>query len=255
MDDCREETTLVCDILTTEKSLLKSIQSKLILMESAMDVERLNFLILFVSESFSLYKSSTLMSLEGYFVSSIISTRSLIECIINCKYVINDETNRRIKAFQNKPFKWTNTNISHRANSIGERNLYKSLYRLSSNYTHLNYVSLAQKIDGNNVVRSSPFYRQDGVKKTLNINSAIMINFLKYINDKFALGMNVLNEIIISKHVEDLIELFRCEDVILDKLAEIAGMNASQKDLMIKEYRSHLNRINKGNSKRKRKRK
>ncbi|MCP1185001.1 DUF5677 domain-containing protein [Paenibacillus sp. 1781tsa1] len=255
-EECDEEVSLVWNILINEKIVRNSIQSKYAAANSATNIERLDFLVLIFEEIFTLYRSLVLNSIEGYYVPSIISTRSLIECVINCKYILEDQTNSRMKSFQNNPFKWTNKSISYRANSIGERSLYKSFYNMTSNYTHLNFVSLAQKIGENNIVYPSPFYMKDKVKNTLNINNAMVISFLRYIVDKFELNLNILSELKINKDVSEMIEFFRYEDIILDRFAEVAEMTPEQKQLMVKEFRSFLNRtkntVNKSKKKKRR---
>lgn len=131
-------------------------------------------IILLFVQGIKSYKSSLLLCLNGYYTTSIIVARNLIETIFNIMYIFEspEESTNRANDYLNNVSKWTDETIKNRAYLSYNSTLY-NLYRLTSDYTHSNFIATSQNFDKDNVL--SPFPSAQKINEAI-----VLINSIYY---------------------------------------------------------------------------
>lgn len=151
-------------------------------------------LLLLFTQGYKSYKGCLSQSLYGYYTNTIILMRNVIEIIFNIKYILDeqDEIYNKVNIYMNDIKQWTNETIRKKAYIASNSTLY-SLYGLSSDFIHANYLATSQNInkDGVLLLASSNI----GIKKVLNLINAVYYFLLEYMSIHYDITFTCMDEI------------------------------------------------------------
>lgn len=165
-------------IIFTEKTIFKKFSSLKNKNEKESVINKV--LLLLFTQGYKSYKGTLSLALDGYYTNTIILMRNIIETIFNIKYILDeeDEAYNRANVYMNDLKEWSNETIRKKAYIASNSTLY-SLYSLSSDFTHSNYIATSQNCnkDGILILSSS----ETGIKKAFNLINSVYYFLLEFI--------------------------------------------------------------------------
>jgi hypothetical protein len=186
------------------------------------------------------YKTSLLLTLNGYYSNAIILARNLIEIIFNIKFILNNPntSNKIARQYLENPKKWTNKNISERAYETLDKPLYE-LYKLFSNYTHSNYLGTSQNFSTDNTLSIYPTDKKS--KETINCINSLYYHQIQIISGHYGLE---IAEIEMTDEFKKMMDFYNIETNLIENLVSTNLVDIPKDRIMkdMKKYRSDINR-------------
>lgn len=149
--------------------------------------------LLFV-QSVKSFKSSLILNMNGYFTTSIVVMRNLLESVFNIKYILEDarECYKRAKDYLDIESKWTKESVKTRAYWSLDSTLY-NVYRHASDYTHSNLLATSQNITENGELSSAP--TDEKISDSITLSNSIYYYLLEYVCGVYGVNFNKIENI------------------------------------------------------------
>ncbi|MBD3244407.1 MAG: hypothetical protein GF335_00230 [Candidatus Moranbacteria bacterium] len=151
----KNKNLLVKSLKLIEKDLNERIKPMKILQK----IDR--YLMFATAKSLKLAKSLIILCDKGHSSESMPILRSLIEHVVNMRWIMNKNTNERLNSFLKDLEKfefgkrWTNCNLCDRMTELGfkNKNYYDFVVKLTYSYAHAN----ASSLDINDLINPKPY--------------------------------------------------------------------------------------------------